>query len=159
MVFSNYLTNLKEHSKDSDGLLVILLVLVIVVTVVDKMHLHREPATIHRVLGAPGVLRPPVEVELLQLVGVVQGAAAHHPHPGIQREMELLRMQRFKGFICRYHIIYQLPTHRRFPVVHQLLSDCLIVPTEGECGGACVGVRGHDVDGGLVQLYAVLQGG
>ena len=42
----NYLTNLKEHSKDSDGLLVILLVLVEVVPVVDQVHLHREPATI-----------------------------------------------------------------------------------------------------------------
>ena len=108
MVFSNYLTNLKEHSKDSDGLLVILLVLVIVVTVVDQMHLHREPAAIHRVLGAPGVLRPPVEVELLQLVGVVQGAATHHPHPGIQREMELLRMQRLKVLTYRYYINCQL---------------------------------------------------
>ena len=56
----------------------------------DKVHLHREPATIEGVLGAPGVLRPPVEVELVQLVGVVQGAAAHHPHTRIQREVELL---------------------------------------------------------------------
>ena len=105
-------------------------------------------------LGAAGVLRPPVEVELLQLVGVVQGAAAHHPHTRIQREVELLDSEGLSWIYLS--LFYQLRTHRRYPVVHQLISDCLLVSTEGECGGARVGVRGHDVDGGLVQLYAVL---